>query len=91
MSEMFAEEFSDEMAKQFQETMKGLLGNDPKMKEQIEKLAEAAEKTGMCDFNVFHSSCTFFFRRGGECITKQNFINLQYVMLILSPPPPPKK
>lgn len=45
MSEMFAEEFSDEMAKQFQETMKGLLGNDPKMKEQIEKLAEAAEKT----------------------------------------------
>lgn len=47
MSEMFAEEFSDEMAKQFQERMKGLLGNDPKMKEQIEKLAEAAEKTGM--------------------------------------------
>lgn len=55
MSEMFAEEFSDEMAKQFQETMKGLLGNDPKMKEQIEKLAEAAEKTGMWDFNVLSS------------------------------------
>ncbi|XP_022323870.1 peroxisomal biogenesis factor 19-like [Crassostrea virginica] len=45
MSEMFAEEFSDEMAKQFQETMKGLMGNDPKMMEQFEKLAEAAEKS----------------------------------------------
>lgn len=47
MSEMFAEEFSDEMAKQFQETMKGLMGNDPKMMEQFEKLAEAAEKSGI--------------------------------------------
>ncbi|XP_061193072.1 peroxisomal biogenesis factor 19-like [Saccostrea echinata] len=42
MSEMFAEEFSDEMSKQFQETMKGLMGNDPRLMEQIEKLAEAA-------------------------------------------------
>lgn len=55
MSEMFAEEFSDEMAKQFQETMKGLLGNDPKMKEQIEKLAEAAEKTGIFIVHVLSS------------------------------------
>lgn len=81
MSEMFAEEFSDEMAKQFQETMKGLLGNDPKMKEQIEKLAEAAEKTGMCDFNVFHSSCTFFFRWGGGALLSKISFIIKYSLI----------
>jgi hypothetical protein len=46
MSDMFAEEFSDEMAKQFQERMKNLMGEDPKLVEKIEKLAEAAGISG---------------------------------------------
>ncbi|KAK3098695.1 hypothetical protein FSP39_022123 [Pinctada imbricata] len=45
-SEMFAEEFSDEMARQFQEAMQGIVGNDANFMQQIEKLAEAAGKSG---------------------------------------------
>ena len=37
VSDMFAEEFSDEMAKQFEDAMKNMVGDDPALVEQIEK------------------------------------------------------
>ncbi|KAH3704464.1 peroxisomal biogenesis factor 19-like [Dreissena polymorpha] len=46
ISEEFTEQFSDEMAKEFERAMQGLLGNDPNMMQQIEKLAEAAGSAG---------------------------------------------
>ncbi|WAR06677.1 PEX19-like protein [Mya arenaria] len=46
ISDMFAEQFSDEMAREFEDAMKGLLSDDPNMMQQIEKLAEAAGNTG---------------------------------------------
>ncbi|XP_033758546.1 peroxisomal biogenesis factor 19-like [Pecten maximus] len=46
MSEMFAEEFSDEMAKQFEDAMKNFMGSDPGLMQQIEKLAESADSAG---------------------------------------------
>ncbi|XP_052805178.1 peroxisomal biogenesis factor 19-like [Mya arenaria] len=45
ISDMFAEQFSDEMAREFEDAMKGLLSDDPNMMQQIEKLAEAAGNT----------------------------------------------
>ncbi|KAK7497144.1 hypothetical protein BaRGS_00011674 [Batillaria attramentaria] len=42
MSAAFAEDFSDQLAAQFEEAMKSFLSQDPRMMEQIEKLAEAA-------------------------------------------------
>lgn len=42
MSAGFAEEFSDQLAAQFEQAMKSFLSQDPRMMEQIEKLAEAA-------------------------------------------------
>nr|KAG5706777.1 hypothetical protein BaRGS_007280 [Batillaria attramentaria] len=42
MSAAFAEDFSDQLAAQFEEAMKSFLSQDPHMMEQIEKLAEAA-------------------------------------------------
>jgi hypothetical protein len=47
VSDMFAEEFSDEMAKQFEDAMKNMVGDDPALVEQIEKLASAAGNAGM--------------------------------------------
>ncbi|OWF50473.1 peroxisomal biogenesis factor 19-like [Mizuhopecten yessoensis] len=46
MSEMFAEEFSDEMSKQFEDAMKNLMGGDPALLQQIEKLSESADSAG---------------------------------------------
>lgn len=43
---MFAEEFSDEMAKQFEEAMKSMAGGDTELVQQIEKLAAAAGGAG---------------------------------------------
>lgn len=42
LSAEFNEEFSDQLAAQFEEAMKSFLSQDPHMMEQIEKLAEAA-------------------------------------------------
>lgn len=47
---MFAEEFNDEMAKQFEDAMKNMVGDDPALVEQIEKLASAAGNAGMLYF-----------------------------------------
>lgn len=46
LSDMFAEEFNDEMAKQFEDAMKNMVGDDPALVEQIEKLASAAGNAG---------------------------------------------
>ncbi|KAK3609614.1 hypothetical protein CHS0354_038617 [Potamilus streckersoni] len=46
LSDTFTEEFSDEMAKQFEEAMKSFLSQDPAMMHQIEKLAESASACG---------------------------------------------
>ena len=45
---MFAEEFSDDMAKQFEEAMKHMVGDDPNLVQQIEQLAAAAGNAGIC-------------------------------------------
>lgn len=44
---MFADEFSDDMAKQFEEAMKSMVGEDPELVSQIEKLAAAAGSAGI--------------------------------------------
>ena len=62
-SELFAEEFSDELAKQFQDAMQGIVGNDQNFMEQIEKLAEAAGKSGQCKYCKF-----IFFRAHYPCL-----------------------
>ena len=43
---MFAEEFSDEMSKQFQEAMRSVMEDDPEMLAEINRLAEAAGNAG---------------------------------------------
>ena len=46
ISDMFAEEFSDEMSKQFQEAMRSVMEDDPEMLAEINRLAEAAGNAG---------------------------------------------
>ena len=46
ISDLFAEQFSDELAREFEDAMKGFLADDPKMMQEIEKLAEAAGNSG---------------------------------------------
>ena len=46
MSELFAEEFSDQMAKQFEESMKNFVGSDSNLMQQIEMLASSADNAG---------------------------------------------
>ena len=48
LSDMFTEEFSEEMAKQFEDAMKSFMADDPSMLQQIEKMAEAAGSGGNC-------------------------------------------
>lgn len=63
----------------------------PKWRSKL-KNWQKLQKRQVCEilmFFIVHVLSSFV--RGGECITKQNFINLQNVMLILFPPPPPQK
>ena len=54
ISDAFAEQFSDELSKEFEDAMKNFLSDDPAMMQQIEKLAEAAGAAGnMHDFAYF--------------------------------------
>ena len=45
-SEAFTEQFSDDLAHEFEDAMKGFFSNDPGMLQQIEKMAEAAGTMG---------------------------------------------
>ncbi|XP_045210492.2 peroxisomal biogenesis factor 19-like [Mercenaria mercenaria] len=46
ISDAFAEQFSDELSKEFEDAMKTFLADDPAMMQQIEKLADAAGCAG---------------------------------------------